>query len=98
MCTSPVSVMSASSIGSKLSNAADQVAADAHPWVEPLARAGYSAKALLYATIGFLAAGAALMLHPVQAASADPVVQTATFDAGTFTVPAMTTAVFVLPE
>lgn len=52
--------MSASSIGSKLSHAADQVAADAHPWIEPLARAGYSAKALLYATIGFLAAGAAL--------------------------------------
>ncbi len=43
-------------------------------------------------------ADAGLMLHPVQAESADPVVQTATFDAGTFTVPAMTTAVFVLPE
>ncbi|RPI96156.1 MAG: DUF3372 domain-containing protein, partial [Chloroflexi bacterium] len=41
---------------------------------------------------------AGLTLHPVQAASADTVVQGATFDAGTFTVPAMTTAVFVLPE
>jgi hypothetical protein len=48
--------MSASSIGEKLSHAADQAAADAHPWIEPLARAGYSAKALLYATIGILAA------------------------------------------
>ena len=48
--------MSEPSIGSKLSHAADQVAADAHQWIEPLARAGYSAKALLYATIGFLAA------------------------------------------
>lgn len=52
--------MSAPSIGSKLSQAADQVAADAHPWIEPLARVGYSAKALLYATIGFLTAGTAL--------------------------------------
>lgn len=52
--------MSDSSIGSKLSHAADQVAADAHPWIEPLARAGYSAKALLYATIGILAARLAL--------------------------------------
>jgi hypothetical protein len=52
--------MSDSSIGSKLSHAADQAAADAHRWIEPLARAGYSAKALLYATIGFLAARLAL--------------------------------------
>ncbi len=52
--------MSASSIGEKLSQAADQAAADAHPWIEPLARAGYSAKALLYATIGLLAARVAL--------------------------------------
>ncbi|MBI5960168.1 MAG: pullulanase-type alpha-1,6-glucosidase [Chloroflexi bacterium] len=45
-------------------------------------------------------ADVALQLHPVQAVSADPVVQTSAFDAatGTFTVPARTTAVFVLPE
>jgi len=52
--------MSEPSIGSKLSHAADEVAADAHPWIEPLARAGYSAKALLYGTIGFLAVRVAL--------------------------------------
>ncbi len=42
----------------------------------------------------------AFQLHPVQAVSADPIVKTATFDAatGTFTVPARTTAVFVLPQ
>jgi pullulanase-type alpha-1,6-glucosidase len=42
-------------------------------------------------------AGAALVLHPVLAGSADPVVRTAGFDAagGTFTVPARTAAVFV---
>jgi pullulanase-type alpha-1,6-glucosidase len=41
--------------------------------------------------------GAALELHPVQAASSDPVVKTAKFDAATgiFDVPARTTAVFV---
>jgi pullulanase len=41
-----------------------------------------------------------LVLHPVQAASADAIVQTSSFEplTGTFTVPAMTTAVFVLPE
>lgn len=45
-------------------------------------------------------AGTVLALHPVQAASADPVVQGAAFDAdsGTFSVPGMTTAVFVLAE
>ncbi|GAB4574388.1 MAG: pullulanase-type alpha-1,6-glucosidase [Anaerolineae bacterium] len=45
-------------------------------------------------------AGMGLVLHPVQAASVDPVVQGAAFDAasGTFSVPARTTAVFVLPE
>jgi pullulanase len=39
-------------------------------------------------------------LHPVQQNSVDGVVQTATFDAasGTFTLPAWTTAVFVLPQ
>ncbi|MBN2303291.1 MAG: pullulanase-type alpha-1,6-glucosidase [Anaerolineae bacterium] len=37
-------------------------------------------------------------LHPIQAVSADPVVQTASFEAGTFSVPGRTTAVFVLPE
>ncbi len=43
------------------------------------------------------AAGADIALHPVQAGSADPVVRSASFDAGTgtFTVPARTTAVFV---
>jgi pullulanase-type alpha-1,6-glucosidase len=42
-------------------------------------------------------AGEALQLHPVQAASTDPVVRTATFDAGagSFTVPGRTAAVFV---
>jgi hypothetical protein len=41
--------------------------------------------------------GADLALHPVLAESVDPVVRTATFDsyAGSFTVPARTTAVFV---
>ena len=45
-------------------------------------------------------AGLALELHPVQASSNDPIVQQSSFDAasGTFTVPARTTAVFVLPE
>jgi hypothetical protein len=45
-------------------------------------------------------AGTALELHPVQAASNDPVVQTAAFDAGAggFVVPARTTAAFVAPE
>jgi pullulanase/glycogen debranching enzyme len=38
---------------------------------------------------------AALALHPVQQASADPVVQAASFAGGTFSVPARTTAVFV---
>ena len=33
-------------------------------------------------------------LHTVQQSSADPVVKTATFSAGTFTVPGRTTAVF----
>ncbi|GAB4578846.1 MAG: pullulanase-type alpha-1,6-glucosidase [Anaerolineales bacterium] len=46
------------------------------------------------------AAGLEFALHPVLAASADPVVQTAAYDAatGTFTVPGRTTAVFVLDE
>ncbi len=41
-----------------------------------------------------------LVLHPVQVSSADEIVQTSSFDpdSGTFTVPPMTTAVFVLPE
>jgi hypothetical protein len=41
--------------------------------------------------------GFELGLHPVQAASVDPVVKTSTFDreTGTFTVPGRTTAVFV---
>lgn len=45
-------------------------------------------------------AGMGFELHPIQAVSADPVVQTASFnaDSGTFTVPGRTTAVFVLPE
>lgn len=37
-------------------------------------------------------------LHPVQAASVDPVVAGATFAAGAFTVPGRTAAVFVLPQ
>jgi pullulanase len=46
------------------------------------------------------AIGLAMELHPVQAASADPVVASSTFDSatGTFNVPARTTAVFVLSE
>jgi pullulanase-type alpha-1,6-glucosidase len=43
-------------------------------------------------------AGGAYRLHPVQATSADPVVRTASFAAGSFTVPARTTAVFVEPR
>lgn len=45
-------------------------------------------------------AGLPLTLHPVQQNSADPVVREASFDsvAGTFTVPARTTAVFVAGE
>jgi len=41
--------------------------------------------------------GANVRLHPVQANSADRVVRSSSFDAGTgtFTVPARTTAVFV---
>lgn len=44
--------------------------------------------------------GAALELHPVLAASSDPIVSTSTFDAatGTFTVPGRTAVVFVLPQ
>ena len=43
------------------------------------------------------AKGANIALHPVQAASADPVIRTASFDPaqGMFTVPARSTAVFV---
>ena len=43
------------------------------------------------------AKGTSTSLHPVQRASADPVVRTASFDSrsGTFRVPARTTAVFV---
>jgi hypothetical protein len=40
-------------------------------------------------------AGSGWSLHPVQAASVDPVVRTAAAADGTFTVPARTTAVFV---
>ena len=41
--------------------------------------------------------GAQVALHPVQAASADPVARQSTFDGthGSFTVPARTVAVFV---
>jgi pullulanase len=42
--------------------------------------------------------GMTFELHPVQQNSNDPVVKTAKFDAGTFTVPARTTAVFVVAE
>jgi len=39
-------------------------------------------------------------LHPIQAASSDPIVQGASFDVdtGVFTIPARTTAVFVIPD
>ncbi|MBL4631875.1 MAG: pullulanase-type alpha-1,6-glucosidase, partial [Paraglaciecola sp.] len=40
----------------------------------------------------------AFVLHQRQQQSADPTVQTATFSNGTFTVPALTTAVFVKPQ
>ncbi len=45
-------------------------------------------------------AGNAFVLHPTLQASVDAVVSTATYDAasGTFSVPALTAAVFVLPE
>ncbi|GAA3236904.1 hypothetical protein GCM10020256_56000 [Streptomyces thermocoprophilus] len=39
-------------------------------------------------------AGTAYRLHPVQASGADPVVRTASYSGGTFTVPARTVAVF----
>ena len=39
---------------------AKSAARDVAPWIEILARVGYIAKAVLYATIGFLAARAAL--------------------------------------
>lgn len=42
-------------------------------------------------------ADVAWVLHPVQAASADPLVRSAAFAAGAFNIPARTTAVFVLP-
>ena len=44
--------------------------------------------------------GVALQLHPVQAASHDPVVKTSAFDpaSGTFTVPGRTAAVFVAAQ
>ncbi len=44
--------------------------------------------------------GIGLQLHPVQAASVDPIVRTSSFDTatGTFEVPGRTTAVFVLQE
>jgi len=50
-------------------------------------------------TVGDLT-GAEVVLHPVQATSADPIVRTAAFDdaTGTFTVPGRTTAVFVQLE
>ncbi len=50
-------------------------------------------------TVGDLA-GAEVVLHRIQANSADPIVRTATFDdaTGTFTVPGRTTAVFVQLE
>lgn len=45
-------------------------------------------------------ANIALTLHPVQAASVDPLVKLSTFDpaTGTFSIPAQTAAVFVLPR
>ena len=50
------------------------------------------------AGFGFPAAGREFSLHPVQAASVDPVVQSAYYDtaAGAFNVPARTTAIFLV--
>lgn len=39
-----------------------------------------------------------MKLHPVQQAGSDPVVKNASVQNGTFTIPALTTAVFVMPE
>jgi pullulanase-type alpha-1,6-glucosidase len=41
---------------------------------------------------------ASFVLHPILAESVDPVVRTASFNAGTFAVPARTTAVFLEPQ
>jgi hypothetical protein len=43
-------------------------------------------------------AGLDFQLHPVQQASRDEIVQTAAFADDAFTVPARTTAVFVVPQ
>jgi hypothetical protein len=40
-------------------------------------------------------AGARFRLHPVQASGGDPIVKQSTYQAGTFSVPARTVAVFV---
>jgi pullulanase-type alpha-1,6-glucosidase len=45
-----------------------------------------------------LPGAAGFVLHPVLAASTDPVVRTATASSGQFTIPARTTAVFVSPQ
>ena len=42
--------------------------------------------------------GGDFVLHPVLTESADPMVRMAAYDAGTFDIPARTTAVFVLPQ
>ncbi len=46
-------------------------------------------------TFGFPAGGREFRLHPVLAGSSDPTVRSASYDAGAFTVPARTTAVFL---
>jgi pullulanase-type alpha-1,6-glucosidase len=68
---------------------------DGDPWQQIVALFNGSSYAQAFAHPVF--AGAPLALHPIQAASHDPIVRTAAFDAagGVFSVPAYTTAVFV---
>ena len=52
--------MSVASVGDRMGRAGGGVTNEIAPWVERLARVGYAAKALLYGTIGVLAARAAM--------------------------------------
>jgi hypothetical protein len=52
--------MSVASVGNQIGRAGSGMTSEIAPWVERLARVGYAAKALLYGTIGVLAAQAAL--------------------------------------
>jgi hypothetical protein len=52
--------MSVASVGNQIGRAGSGVTNEIAPWVERLARVGYAAKALLYGTVGVLAAQAAL--------------------------------------